>query len=367
MVIVSDGMLREFVTEILKAAGTPVEEAAWVADCLVLSNLKGVDSHGVQQIPGYVRSIQDGRLKPGAELTLLKEKAATALFDGGGGFGYTMAREAMKVTIEKAREAGVAYSGVRNLHHIGRVGRWAEMALEEEMIGIASQPGGVYVAPWGGIDRKLPIAPIAVAVPAGKHKPIVVDMSLGPTAGREERDPRPEEDEAPAWVDGRRRRKTSERPGNVPAGRGRPAPPRAGRPRLQGDGPEHDNRRPLGAPPRLHGHQGVAVPAEGHLPGSHQRRGVHPLRRVQGGRRRHHRGPQVLEARHWLHRDNRPGEPEWREQERRLREGIYIDDEIYRRILDTAEKVGVDTTKYKGKPGRLEITHPSYTLKDRYE
>jgi len=61
-----------------------------------------------------------------------------------------------------------------------------------------------------------------------------------------------------------------------------------------------------------------------------------------------------------------PGEPEWREQERRLREGIYLDDPIYRDILKTAKELGVDTSKYKGRPGKIEVTHPSYTLKHRY-
>jgi len=72
LVIIGDGALRELGAKILEAAGTPGEEAAWVSDCLVLSNLKGVDSHGVQQIPGYVKAIEDGFLKPGAKATLLE-------------------------------------------------------------------------------------------------------------------------------------------------------------------------------------------------------------------------------------------------------------------------------------------------------
>jgi LDH2 family malate/lactate/ureidoglycolate dehydrogenase len=367
MVIVSDVMLREFVTEILKAAETPEEEAAWVADCLVLSNVKGVDSHGVQQIPGYVRSIQDGRLKPGAELTLLKEKAATALFDGGGGFGYTMAREAMRITLKKAKEAGVAYSGVRNLHHIGRVGRWAEMALEEEMIGIASQPGGVYVAPWGGIDRKLPIAPIAVAVPAGRHKPIVVDMSLGPIAGgrnsilalRGMRLPQ-------GWmVDG------DGNPADDPAmfQRGEGAQLPLGQAGLGYKGMALNMIIDIFSGPLL-GFLGTAGPP-------FQRRGVFlgaidveaftPLDEFKEGADAIIEDLKSSRLASGFTEITVPGEPEWREQERRLREGVYLDDEIYERILDTAEKVGVDTTKYRGKPGRLEITHPSYTLKDRYD
>ena len=61
-----------------------------------------------------------------------------------------------------------------------------------------------------------------------------------------------------------------------------------------------------------------------------------------------------------------PGEPEWREEERRKKEGIYLDDSIYERILDTAEKLGLQKEKYHTKPGKLEIRHPSYTLQQKY-
>ena len=141
LVIIGDGALRELGAKILEAAGTPREEAAWVSDCLVLSNLKGVDSHGVQQIPGYVKAIEDGFLKPGAKATLLEERAATSFYDGNWGYGYSIAREVMAATVKKAREAGAAFSGIRNVHHIGRVGKWAELALDDDMIGIASRAG----------------------------------------------------------------------------------------------------------------------------------------------------------------------------------------------------------------------------------
>jgi LDH2 family malate/lactate/ureidoglycolate dehydrogenase len=61
-----------------------------------------------------------------------------------------------------------------------------------------------------------------------------------------------------------------------------------------------------------------------------------------------------------------PGEPEWRAMERRLKEGIYLDDEIYGRILDTAKRLDVDISGYEGKPGMESVVHPSYTLKDMY-
>ena len=367
MVIITDVVLRELGTDILVAAGTSEAEAAWVAECLVLSNLKGVDSHGVQQLPGYVKAIQDGFLRPGAEVKLLKERAATSFYDGGWGYGYSIAKKVMEATIEKAKNAGIAYSGIQNIHHIGRVGRWAEMALKENMIGIASQPGGVYTAPWGGIDRKLAIAPIAFAVPTDKYPPIVIDMSLGPIAGG-------------------RTAILALRGMKVPLGwyvddEGKPS----NDPKLFNSG--KGAQLPLGQTGL--GYKGMALSMmietlTGPLLGLIATPGTQPFRR-----RGVFLGAIDIEAFTEIEvfkksvdfmisdlKSSRlaegfdeilvPGEPEWREEKRRKRDGIYLDDSIYDRIYETAKKLGLQPDKYKVRPGKLEIKHPSYTLKQKY-
>ncbi|MCW3991840.1 MAG: Ldh family oxidoreductase [Candidatus Bathyarchaeota archaeon] len=366
MVIVSDCVLKELAAETLKAVGTDEEEAAWVAECLVLSNLKGVDSHGVQQIPGYVKDIQDGFLKPGAELRLLKEMDAIAYFDGGWGYGYTIAREAMKITMEKARKAGIAYTGIRSIHHIGRVGKWAEMALEEDMIGFASQPGGVYIAPWGGIDRKLPIAPIAVAIPTGSFPPIVIDMSLGPISGGRTAILALRDMKVPLgwYVDDEG--KPTDDPKVFQKGGGAQLP--LGQTGLGYKGMALSMVIDiLGGPllglgaAQVHAfrRRGVflgAINIEAFTPIDQFKECMDDIivdlksSRLAGG------FEEIL----------MPGEPEWREMERRKREGIFLDDGIYQRILNTAKTLGVNVSKFKGTLGKTDITHPSYTLKYRY-
>jgi len=367
LIILTEKQLRELGTKIFEAVGTPNDEAYWVADCLVLSNLKGVDSHGVQQIPGYIRDIKEGSLKPGAKIKILRETPATTLFDGSGGFGYTMAKEAMEVTIKKAKEVGVAYSGVRNLHHIGRVGRWAEMALEEGMIGIASQPGSVYIAPWGGIERKLPISALAFAIPTNKYPPIVIDMSLGPMAGGRSAILALRKQKVPLdWLIDNE---------------GKPM-----------DDPALFNKgvgaqRPLGQTGL--GYKGMALSMiidilTGPLMGVfatqaqvYQRGGVFfgvinieaftAIDEFKKGVDALIADIKSSKVAPGFEEIMVPGEPEWIEQEKRLREGISLDDAIYQRILDTAKNVGVDISQYKGKPGVANITHPSYKMKERHE
>jgi len=366
LVMIDDGPLRELGAKILEAAGTPGEEATWVSECLVLSNLKGVDSHGVQQIPGYVKAIEDGFLKPGARATPLEERAATSFYDGNWGYGYSIAREVMETTVEKARTAGAAFSGVKNVHHIGRVGKWAELALDHDMIGIASQPGGVYIAPWGGVERKLPIAPIAFAAPTGRHSPIVVDMSLGPIAGG-------------------RTAILAQRGMKVPLGW-----------YIDDEGKTHGDpavfnegkgaQLPLGQPGL--GYKGMALslmvnilagPLLGHVETRAQtfrRCGIFlaaidpaaftPMETFLEGMDTLISDLKSSRLAEGFDEITVPGEPEWRTMERRRKEGIYLDDEIYGRILGTAERLGVSTAGYDGRPGEESAVHPSYSLKDRY-
>jgi LDH2 family malate/lactate/ureidoglycolate dehydrogenase len=367
MVILNDKILKELGRDIFVAAGVNKAEADWVSDCLVLSNLKGVDSHGVQQIPGYIKAIQTGVLKPGAEVKLVKESSATSFYDGSWGFGYSVAKKVMEVTLEKAKRAGIAYSGIQNIHHIGRVGRWAEMALEKNMLGIASQPGGVYIAPWGGIDRKLAIAPIAFAIPTEKHPPIVVDMSLGPIAGG-------------------RTAILAVRGMKVPFGwyvddEGKPS----NDPKLFNMG--KGAQLPLGQTGL--GYKGMALSMiieilTGPLLGLMAKPEARTLER-----RGVFLGAINIEAFTEIEvfkmsidtmisdvKSSRlaegfeeilmPGEPEYREEKRRRVEGIYLDESVYEKILDTAKSLGIQTNEYDSKPGKLEIKHPSYTLKHQY-
>jgi hypothetical protein len=115
MVIVTDQQLQDLGTKALMAVGVAQDEAAWVTDCLVRANIKGVDSHGIQLLRVYVPQVQKGIIQPGANLRLLRERVASALFDGGSGFGYTMAREAMQVTLTKAERVNYRSPPLRSL------------------------------------------------------------------------------------------------------------------------------------------------------------------------------------------------------------------------------------------------------------
>jgi len=187
MITVSEEVLTDYGCRVLEAAGIPRDEAAWVTECLVDANLKGYTDQGLVRIPWYVKSFREGRTypfgKPGAKIKILRGTPAVTIVDGCGGIGYTVARQAMELTIEKAKRVGMASTGCSNLGHIGRVGRWPEMALEHDMMGVALQGGASFTAPWGGVERKLPPNPISVAIPTGHGSPFVMDICMAPSSG----------------------------------------------------------------------------------------------------------------------------------------------------------------------------------------
>ena len=145
----------------------------------------GHDSHGVVRVVQYLSSIGSGQLDPRAQPTVSQETAVIAMIDAHSGFGQVAARLAMRMAIEKARQHGLAATGLVDCGHVGRMGEWVEMAAQEGMIGLAFCNGGGgrgIVTPFGGIARVLGTNPIAAAIPLAERAPIVLDFATSAVA-----------------------------------------------------------------------------------------------------------------------------------------------------------------------------------------
>jgi LDH2 family malate/lactate/ureidoglycolate dehydrogenase len=166
---------------IFRAAGATPTIADNVADALVLANLAGHDSHGVIRIPAYVAQIKGGRLKPAAEPTVLRDRAATVLVDGQQGFGQVAGRFATDQAIAKAKEFGAAAVGVVNCNHVGRLGEYPERAAAQDIVLFCTcgSVGGraARTAPFGGRAGILGTNPIAIGLPAGQRPPMIIDFA----------------------------------------------------------------------------------------------------------------------------------------------------------------------------------------------
>jgi ureidoglycolate dehydrogenase (NAD+) len=169
--------LEAFTTALFRSAGLPPEDAATVARTLVLADLRGVDSHGVLRTGVYLERLKRGLINPAPEVRVLRERPAAALLDGDNGMGPVVATAAMRRALEKARAAGLGAVAVRRGNHYGMAAAYALMALEEDGIGLTCTNGPALVAPWGGTRRFFGTNPLAIAVPAGRERPVVLDMA----------------------------------------------------------------------------------------------------------------------------------------------------------------------------------------------
>ena len=166
-------------------AGLSNEEARRVSHSLVLSNSMGHDSHGVIRVPQYVDFVRDGQFLPGKEIQIVREADASAVVDGGWGFGQTICHQAVTLAMKKARQRSVGVVEVFNCCHVGRLGEYVEAVAEKEMIGIVmcnNHGAGILQAPYGGIDARMSPNPIAVGIPTGDTLPIIVDMTTSVVA-----------------------------------------------------------------------------------------------------------------------------------------------------------------------------------------
>ncbi|MEM7131445.1 MAG: Ldh family oxidoreductase [Chloroflexota bacterium] len=168
------------------AVGTPSHIAEDVARIMVKSNLTGHDSHGVLRIPKYLGEIEEGKLDPAAEPTIVKEKSNLLIIDGHHGFGHYTARQAMLWAIEKAKQTDICAVSFRNLGHMGRMGEYVELAAEAGCISLlcAGHAGGpdCTVVPYGGRRGALLPNPMTVGVPTGEGTPFVLDMATSALA-----------------------------------------------------------------------------------------------------------------------------------------------------------------------------------------
>lgn len=157
--------------------GCPVEDAQLATEVLLSADLRGIDSHGVARLSGYVRLWQANRINPHPAIKIVHETPSTAVVDGDAGLGLVVGPKAMEIAMEKARVAGTGWVAVKNSNHFGIAGYHAMKCLEKDMIGMAMTNASPLVAPTFSSERLLGTNPIAVAIPAGKEPAFVADFA----------------------------------------------------------------------------------------------------------------------------------------------------------------------------------------------
>jgi LDH2 family malate/lactate/ureidoglycolate dehydrogenase len=169
--------LYAFTSAVFLKMGCSANDAATATTALLAADLRGIDSHGIARLTGYIRLWEVSRINATPQVRIVHESPSTAVVDGDAGLGLVVAPFAMQVAIDKAKKAGTGWVSVRNSNHFGIAGHHAMMALKHDMIGIAMTNASALVAPTFSIERMLGTNPIAVAIPAGEQPPFVADFA----------------------------------------------------------------------------------------------------------------------------------------------------------------------------------------------
>ena len=175
--------LRAFTTAVFTAAGVPAADAALEADVLLWANLRGVDSHGVLRIPAYLEMMQRGVMNPAPDIRVIKETAAVLYVDADRALGPVATVPAMRRVMTKAQSVGIGWCLIRNVTHQGAMAYYTLLAAEQGLAGIAFVCSPPNMAPHGARAAGVHNSPIAIAVPAGRHAHLSLDMATSVAAG----------------------------------------------------------------------------------------------------------------------------------------------------------------------------------------
>ncbi len=197
--------------DVFQAMGHNDDDATLAANVLVSADVRGIDSHGVARLSGYIRLWEADRINPKPQVKIIRETPSTATVDGDKGLGLIVGPKSMQIAIEKATHAGTGWVAVKNSNHYGIAAYHSMMALNYDMIGWSMTNASPLVAPTFSREKLLGTNPISIAIPSGKEAPYIADFATTTVANGKLEVLQREEKEAPeGWVQDNEGRPTTD-------------------------------------------------------------------------------------------------------------------------------------------------------------
>ena len=194
-------ILKSFMVEVFTRIGVPPEDAKICSDVLIASDLKGIESHGIGRLKMYYDRIKQGIQNPITQIDVIKDRYATAVWDGNNGMGHVVAHKAMQTAIDKAKQYGLGSVAVRNSTHYGICGYYAEMATQNNMVGLTVTNARPSICPTNGVDPLLGTNPICFGAPTSLPYPFLYDAATSISQrGKIEQLAREEKDTPTGWA-----------------------------------------------------------------------------------------------------------------------------------------------------------------------
>lgn len=168
--------LKSFVHDVLVANGVPDDNATTGAS-LVQADLRGVETHYTNRIPSYMGRIRQKVLNPRTSPHVQQITPVVALVDGQNGFGFVAARTGTQLAIEMASTFGIGMVSVKHSNHFGMSAWVVQQALDAGMLSLVFTNSSPALPVWGGQSKLMGVSPIACGAPAGKGRPLILDMA----------------------------------------------------------------------------------------------------------------------------------------------------------------------------------------------
>ncbi len=182
--LIDHRLLHRQATAVLTAWKIAPDDVQMIADVMIDTDLRGVDSHGVSMLPMYAQMRAAGQINPEAKPRVVRETAIMALIDADAGLGHAVSLKAMNLAVDKCLEHGCGIVSVYNSHHFGAAGIYAEAAVKRGVIGfVTSSTRLVSMVPTFAAEPVLGTNPLAFAAPATRNPPVVLDMATTSVAG----------------------------------------------------------------------------------------------------------------------------------------------------------------------------------------
>lgn len=170
-------ILENFMRDVFIGLGVPKDDAKIIAEVLITSDLRGIDSHGIQRCKMYYDRIKAGIYNVKTDIKVVKEGPTTAVIDGDCGMGQVIGYKAMKMAIEKAKKYGLGAVAVRNSTHFGIAGYYSLMAIKEGMIGLVVTNARPSLPPTFGVEPMLGTNPLTAGAPTDENFPFLIDCA----------------------------------------------------------------------------------------------------------------------------------------------------------------------------------------------
>ncbi|WP_110648855.1 Ldh family oxidoreductase [Salinicola peritrichatus] len=170
--------VSQFAIACLTKCGMSAEDADIVAQTLIVADQKGIHSHGFMRLPVYIQRIKKNMIVPDAQVETVRETESTVVADGHYGAGQVVGYRTMAMAIDKARHHGAGVAVVKNSNHFGIAGHFAQMAADQNMIGVVISNVEPLMPAVGGAEKVIGNNPIAIAAPSSGETPVILDMAL---------------------------------------------------------------------------------------------------------------------------------------------------------------------------------------------